>query len=81
MFNPASIPGAGPGAGTGHGHEHISLDADVPNARVSKAAGFEAEEEDDAEIIPKRKKTSDVVTTMEIIMRTIIIHVWSAFTG
>lgn len=75
VFIPASIPGTG--TDTGHGQEHISVDAadDVPNARVSKAAGFVAEDEDEAEIIPNRRKTSEVVTTMEIMIRTIMIQV------
>lgn len=32
---------------------------------------------DDAERIPNRRKTSDMVTTMEMNMRTMMIQVWS----
>ena len=69
------------------GQEHISAAAPgefkfefefEPSARAKiPAMTDDAGLGDDAERIPNRRKTSDMVTTMEMKMRTMMIQVWS----
>lgn len=71
MFNPApASPGRGhaqDGRGFSAGEERENREA----ATVPAVVPFSVESR------PKRRKTSEVVTTMEMSMRTMMIHVWS----
>lgn len=75
VFN-APMPAGTPGT-AGAGHEHTGAGEVWPRARERMVVIVEDASFSRAERRPKRRKTSKVVTRMEMMMRTMMIQVWS----
>lgn len=74
MVFSAPMPAGTPGT-AGAGHEHTGAGDVCPRARERMVVIVEDAPFSRAERRPKRRKTSEVVTRMEMMMRTMMIQV------